>query len=143
MSLKVVPSVKKLFVLERSDKELGNEGEPTTIEVKTASQGAVETRNRVFQAYQRVLDVDGNITVNQNFTYDDVRRKQVFLTLTACNIQNSNGDPLFHFENGVLKSEDEFIKAWNLLDPIVAEEIHEKVLEQNPIWDPTRGETQS
>ena len=62
-----------------------------------------------------------------------MRRKEVFLTLVDCSLttgEEPNLKPLFHFP---LK-EQEFNRAWADLPTMVADEIHDKVLEVNIDW---------
>ena len=64
----------------------------------------------------------------------------VWLTLTSCNIETTDGKRLFAFSelNGsnkiVDKSLDEFLKRWGQLWPEWCEAIYEKCLEVNPSW---------
>ena len=142
MPIQLAAPKKKEFVLEKSDEALGNTGEgriPTTITVRQAVQGDVELRNALFNDFTR--EFDGRvIKVSQKISFDDIRRLEIFLTLCACNITNSQGEPLFKFVNERLTDNSVFNKAWASLDPVIAIEIGEKVLEMNPLWMPETGE---
>lgn len=136
MPIKILSDQVQEFILIKSDKEFDNEGEPTTISVRQATQGDFEIRNNLFANFKRRYE--GNaITVEQTLSFDDIRRKEVFLTLTACNIIDDSGGkekPLFVFSNGRLTDEAKFRRAWAKLHPIVAEEISQCVLKMNPLW---------
>ena len=130
--LKIQPAIKKSYRLEKSDEEFKSDS-PTMIDVYTATQGAVEARNELWSEYIR--EVEGAKTIiHQRLSFDDVRRKEVYLTLAACNIEGEDGKPLFTFVKEHLTDEQAFKKAWDQLYPSIANEIHEKVLESNVIW---------
>ena len=135
MPLQMKSPLVKESHLEKSDAELGVTDGATMVTIRQATQGGHELRNDLFAEFKR--EYDGNsIRVVQRISFDDIRRREVFLTLSACNIMDENGkNPLFTFENGLLKNEAVFSKAWGKLPPIVANEIHEKVLEMNPLWN--------
>jgi hypothetical protein len=142
MPIQLATPKKKEFVLEKSDEALGNTGdavEPTKIVVRQATQGDVELRNALFADFTR--EYDGRIVkVVQRISYDDIRRLEVFLTLCSCNLLNAKGDSLFTFVNDRLVDQNAFNRAWASLDPVLAIEIGEKVLEMNPLWQPEVGE---
>jgi len=131
------------FILEKSDKLFPNPDDPspTLISVKKASNGDVEARGDLFSKFTRTFQTDGSFSIEQEVTMDDVRRKEVFLTMTACNITKKDKTPLFRFEGGKLVNEAEFRRAWAVLPPETAEEIHECVLKVNKIWS-NEGEVQ-
>ena len=136
MPAKLKPAIEEVFVLPRTDKFLENDGEPTTIKVAQATQGQHDERMSLWAEFSRSYDEDGQVEVKQRISPAAVRRKEVFLTLKACNLETSEGDPLFTFP---LK-EHQFNKAWATLPPLVAEEIHEKVLAVNLLWAGEAGE---
>jgi hypothetical protein len=139
MPIQLSAPKKKEFTLEDSDKELKNEGEPTKIVVRQATQGDIEMRNTLFADFTR--EYDGRmVKVTQKISYDDIRRLEVFLTLCSCNITNSKAEPLFTFRDERLVNQSEFNRAWATLPPVVAVEIGNKVLEMNPLWMPEVGE---
>jgi hypothetical protein len=139
MPLKVMSNNKKEFVLKKSDNEFSNKGEPTKVTIRQATQGDFEIRNDLFAEFKREYDGTA-IRVIQRISFDDIRRKEVFLTLCECNIlDDQDGDEpkeLFSFKDGRLTNEREFLSAWSKLHPSIANEIHEYVLEQNPLWKP-------
>lgn len=133
---------KKEYILVESDKALGNteaDAVPTKISIRQATQGDVELRNALFADFTR--EYDGRmVKVVQHISYDDIRRLEVYLTLTACNLLDSKGEPVFTFINDKLVDQIAFKRAWAGLEPVIAIEIGEKVLEMNPIWRPETGE---
>jgi hypothetical protein len=132
MPVNITPPIDKEFILEKSDKEFGNSGDPTIIKVIQAREGGRIARQQLWEKFERTYEAAGDITVAQEVNPAIVRRLEVFLTLAACNITTGEKqEPLFKFP---LK-EAEFNQAWATLPPIVADEIHEKVMEMNPPWN--------
>lgn len=130
MPLNLEPPVEKEFVLEKSDKKFGNTGEPTTILVGQAREGENIRRAELWARYERrLIHNSDDISIAQEVSPAIVRRKEVFLALRGCNI-TMEGKPMFTFP---LK-ESAFNDAWSKLDPYIADEIHEKVLEVNIDW---------
>lgn len=137
MAPKLKMPLKKEFVLEKSSGELGlEEGDtPALVTIRQGRQGDTELRNDLDAEFRREYD-GRTVKVIQRISFDDLRRREVFLTLCACNILDEDGkSPLFKFENGRLKDEGEFTAAWSKLPPAVANEIHEKVMVMNPDWN--------
>jgi hypothetical protein len=133
MPLNIQPPIEQEFTLEQSDKEFGNTGEPTKVKIKQAREGENIERMQLWKRYERVFQRNGNTMVAQEVSPAEVKRKEVFLTLTACNLmmgEGSSAKPLFKFP---LK-ENEFNEAWAMLPPVVADEIYDKVLEVNLDW---------
>lgn len=133
--IRIEPPIEKTFILERSDKEMGNTGDPTTVTIIQAREGGNLQRLQLWEKFERTFEAgaDGDIKVAQEVNPSVVKRREVFLTLVASNIEVEDGDkvkPLFKFP---LK-EAEFNLAWAKLPPVMADEIHEKVLEVNLDW---------
>ena len=145
MAYKLSAPIIEDFILVDSDKIFNNEGDPTRIAVRQASQGEQERRARVFAEISRVIDNENifgatSLTLRQTWSMEELKRVEVYLTLAACNIQDEDGSPLFTFKNDRLAmDESAFRDAWYLLPPMIAEEIHSKVLEVNYVWT-GRGE---
>ena len=148
MPIKILANNTKEFPLKKSDKEFKNEGDATTVTIRQATQGDFEIRNDLFAEFKREYDGSA-IRVIQRISFDDIRRKEVFLTLCACNILDypevAEGEKqiaddklpsLFKFKDGRLTNERDFLVAWAKLHPTIANEIHECVLEMNPLWKP-------
>jgi hypothetical protein len=138
MPLKITPPIIKDFALIKADAEaakLDPDGArtATVIRVRQAAQGERERRDEVYYNFLREYK-DGEVTVTQRISYDDVARTEVMLTLADCNILNLDDKPLFTFKDNRIVSEFEFLKAWAQLPPAWADEIHEYVLEMNLLW---------
>ena len=137
MPIRLIAPIQQEFILERSDINFENIGDPTTISIRQATQGDYERRNSLFSEWARVrkLDAPDEIRYVQSFSYEVVKRMEVFLSLAACNILNDDGDPLFKFSNNrVDMSEKEFQLSWDKLPLLIADEIHDKVLQVNMTW---------
>ena len=139
MPFQIKPPVEKEFFLVKTDKEFGDEEGATKISVRQAATGEVTSRNNLFTDFKRTYEVDGDITVTQHISFDDIKRYEVYLTLSACNIIGLDGNPLFTFNKGRLKDEAAFKIAWDLLPVTASREIHSKVLDMNPQW-PREGD---
>lgn len=134
------PLVKE-YTLDKTDSIYGVKDGPTTVRVRQVKKGDAKLRDDLYAKFERRFE--GNtITVAQIISLDDVQRKEVYLTLAGCNILGVDGKtPLFIFREDRLRDENEFNAAWAILDPDVAAEIHSKVIEMNPMWNPSMGET--
>lgn len=114
-------------------------------------------RQATYQEMEMLADLDANTiteyneegyvarTINRS-NWFTIRRKQVQLTMTACNIDNTDGSaPLFTFQrsDGLMRvnmSDKEFSAAWGGLPSKWANAIIEKMLAVNPQWKISRGE---
>jgi len=134
MPIKLASPIKKEFHLSKSDKELGTDDGATMVIIRQATQGGHELRNDLFSEFKREYD-GATIKVVQRISFDDIRRREVFLTMCSCNVVGENGKPLFKFVNETLTNESDFQASWSKLPPVIAQEIHEKVLEMNPLWN--------
>lgn len=139
MAFKLKPPIVETFHLERTDmefQEVTNEDvvQHTTITVRQASQAQHERRSDLFSKMTSRMGGDADVVeVISRFSYPELMRIEVFLTLQDCNIEDEDGSPLFKFERGIITEKD-FNRAWGKLPPLVANEIHEKVLKLNPTW---------
>ncbi|MBI5354374.1 MAG: SUMF1/EgtB/PvdO family nonheme iron enzyme [Chloroflexi bacterium] len=135
---KVSSSIIREFVLVKSDKEYNNKGEPTVIKVRKSTKSDEETRNRWFAIMSKEYGTDDGWI---HISIDEVQNMEVFLTLAASNIGDSNNKPLFKFKNNrIFMAESEFYRAWGQLPPIVAREIIECVGKMNPQWKDVQRE---
>ena len=133
------PLVKE-YILDKTDKLFKVEGEPTTIKVRQARMGEKRLRDDLYKKMERRYEGD-SVIVSQDVSLDAVLRKEVFLTLAGSNIIAEDGkSSMFVFDGDRLKNENEFNMAWARLIPSVADEILEKVLDMNPMWDFRLGE---
>jgi hypothetical protein len=151
MPIQLIAPIYETMTLDRSDERYGNDGEPTEVTIRQASQHEHERRQDLFSKLERKysdLSPD-EVTVVQNIPMEELKRLETFLTLCDCNLLDENGDPLFPSKrdrNGhprMSLSKTQFDLAWGKLPPDVAEEIHEKVLEVNLIWRGRSGEASS
>ena len=148
MSLKISSPIIEDFYLVESEKLFGDGSEsPAKISIRQATQGANERRSRVFAEISRVIENEQefgstSVQIRQRWSMEELKRVEVFLTLAGCDIEGADGGPLFRFnaKNSLAMSENEFNRAWSLLPPVVANEIHEKVLSVNYVWAGTEGE---
>lgn len=137
MPLKLAAPLTETFVLERSDELVESEGDPTVISIRQASQGEYERRQQMFSEWSRGFDpISGEERVVQRLNVEMLKRLEVYLTLSDCNIQDEKGKALFKFRNDRLAmSELEFNRAWAKLPLVTANEIHACVLKVNKTWD--------
>jgi hypothetical protein len=135
MPIKLKSPLEKEFPLEKSDAELGTTDGASLVTIRQATEGDYILVRDLTSEYKRSWDGKSIVSI-QRISYDDIRKKQVYLTMSSCNIMDENGkDPLFKFSNKRLSSETEFNASWYKLPPVIADEIHEFVLQMNPLWD--------
>ena len=138
MALKVLPPITKEFFLTKTDIEFKNEGAPTFVIVRKATNGNEIERNRLFAQIKREIAPNDVVSFTSDVSIDDLKCKEVFLTLAGCNIGHDDST-LFRFrdDHGVLKlsmSEDDFNVAFGKLPYSVASEISDCVQEMNHQW---------
>ena len=147
MAFKITPPIEKTFSLDRCDVNFPPDpadgdpeaAKPTTVTIVQAASGAIAARNDLFSVFKRKYEKDGSVEVTQRLSFSDIRIKEIFLTLKACNIRAPKGGLLFTFVNGKLADEVKFKEALALVPQEVVDEIHEKVLEMNPVWADLEG----
>lgn len=148
MPLRLTAPLYETYELTRSDELYGNTDEPTTVTVKQAAQGEHEQRQSLFAKLEQrwnQLSPD-EVSLVQNISMEEVKKLEVFLTLVDCNIMDFEEKPLFPSKKDrqdnpqLAMSKKAFADAWAKLLPETAEEIHEKVLELNPLWRRHTGE---
>jgi len=125
MPVKLTAPLEKDFPLERTDLAYDNEGEPTKVTIRQATQARAS--------------LNDELQLRQKWSVEELKRIEVYLTLIGCNLEDEDGKSLFRFKslNGhsdLDMTENEFKKAWGKLPPDIAQEIHEKVLEVNLSW---------
>jgi hypothetical protein len=132
----------KQFVLEETDEAYGVTSPATSVSIRQATQAQHEKRANLFANIVRELGKnDEMVRLIQRFSFEELKRIEVMLTLADCNIENEDGGKLFAFDkDGYIRDESAFIRAWGSLPPLIASEIHSKVLEVNMDWAPTSGE---
>jgi hypothetical protein len=145
MPLQLTVPLEKDYELTRSDETFGvaDDDGPTRITVRQGDQGSHERRANLFSQIIREMtknDTKDVVRLVSRFSFEELKRIEVFLTLKACNIKNSDGDFLFTFNAKGRISEQSFNIAWNMLPPSVAQEIHDCVIDLNVDWRPTEEE---
>lgn len=123
-------------VLVRSDKEFLNTDVATVITIRKATQGDCEARNRLYALVSKEYSEDGSsVKFTSNISVDDVKRKEIYLSLAGCNIMGANGNPLFRFKNGRIDGDENyFAKQWGQLPELVANEMIECNEKTNIQW---------
>jgi hypothetical protein len=102
--------------------------------VRQATQAQHERRSDLFSRLTSRVGNDPSIVeIVTRFSFPELQRIECFLALKGSNLEDENGEPLFRFKNGVITERD-FNEVWGKLPPLVADEIHEKVLLLNPTW---------
>lgn len=141
MPIKLIAPIIKEFTLVRSDARFGNEGEPTRVTIRQATQEQHELRSDVNAEVRRKWDSEEqSVVLSSDYSPARLERAEVYLTMVDCNILDENGEQLFRFKKvrdgkQVLDmTQEQFRKAWGQLEPSICEEIHEKVLEVNLSW---------
>jgi hypothetical protein len=107
-----------------------------------------EQLNFLQEAVHGLLDrgPKGNEAVVVRFS--KIKMLDVYSTMVFSNLQNKEGEPLFHFkphDEALDMSEAAFQMIWDALPPIVARELREGALDANPDWriGSNRGEALS
>ena len=149
MPIKLDAPIVQTFILEESDKTYGIEAEdePTEVVIRKATQGQHEERQQLFATLERRYNdlAPEQTSLVQTANTEELKRKEVSLTLVECNITRDDGKPLFRTRKGkdglpeLDMTRQQFYEAWALLPPDVASEIHRKVLEVNVMWGPRGG----
>mgnify|MGYP001236361293 CR=1 FL=1 len=140
MPLQLTAPVFKTFRLEKTDEKYGDGGEPTTIQVRQATQKEHEERMQLFSILKREYEDErpDTMTLVQVLSLEELKRKEAWLTLAECNILDPQGNALFKFRKGdnprIEMTMTQFAVAWGLLPPDVANEIHDRILEVNLVW---------
>lgn len=138
MPLQLSVPLEKEFVLEKTDEAYGVT-EPTKVTIRQAAQSGHERRASLFSNIVREMargDQDDIVRLIQRFSFEELKRIEVYLTLVGCNITDEHNKPLFKFSSNGHISESSFTEAWGKLPPLVATEIHDCVLDLNIAWRP-------
>lgn len=137
MSFRLKNAIETEYDLIRSDDFFDNEGDATKIKIRLADTHAETEREQLFSKITREISKNSNtinlVTVVNNAHLQMVEAR---LTLSACNILNSEGEPAIKFKDGVVENEEEFAEVWGALPLIVTREISEYVREVNTHWRP-------
>lgn len=145
MPIRLDVPLEKEYVLEHSDKMFGiSEAESTRVTIRQATQGDHERRAALFSQVIREMTRENQqedvVRLIQRFSFEELKRIEVQLTMVACNILGSDGKLLFKYNSDGKLDEHKFRDAWNALPPSVASEIHEYSIDLNVDWQPSLGE---
>jgi hypothetical protein len=142
MPVKLIAPITARFTLDKTDANFGCEGEATYVEFRQARQREYQMRDQLMSAITREIksgDCEDSIVLKQDWSMEQLYSREVYLTLSGCNLVNSSDEPIFKFkrtENGatmVDMSESEFLAAWGTLDTFITSEIIDKCHEAN-LW---------
>ena len=137
MPLQLTAPLIKRYILDDIDPT----GE-TYVEVKQATQIAVERRASAMEDREQIISVGGveEMRVRAKWNYPEIQRYEAYLTVVGCNIAGLDGEPLFIFKQSkgqtpyLSMNEAAFESAWGALVPDWAESIHRRVRASNPMW---------
>jgi hypothetical protein len=142
MPVKLVAPITSRYTLEKTDEYFNCEGDPTFVEFRQAMQREFQQRDQLMSAITREIksgDNDESILLKQDWSMDQLYAREVYLTLSGCNLITPTEEPVFKFKRGsnsvsVLDmSEHEFLTAWGTLDTFITSEIIDKCHEAN-LW---------
>jgi hypothetical protein len=143
MPISIVKPDSTKYFLDKSDAffSIEKDEERTFVEIRKATMREVAHRSELFSEFVQEFNRKDPGVERQIFRLPmhKLYAIEVYETLAACNIM-SDDDTLFHFRTDrsgrrVLDmTEREFLEAWGLLEPMVAEEIHDCVIKENPQW---------
>lgn len=145
MPIRLAVPLEKEYSLVKSDKVFEiPESESTKVTIRQATQGEHERRASLFSQVIREMARDSSqedvVRLIQRFSFEELKRIEVQLTMKACNIVGPDGKLLFRYNSEGRIDEHRFREAWDALPPSVADEIHECVLDLNVDWQPSLGE---
>lgn len=139
MPAKLKPLI-KTFTLVKTDETYGTPAEsPTTVTIKQADQGTIAMRNSELLDYEierPVFDDNSNTMARKKISSAGLYKIEICNTVVGCNLEDENGKAYFQFQadNRGPVSPKNFWDKWNMLDPTIAAEIYEFVLEINPLF---------
>ena len=142
MPIRLALPLVKEYTLDESDAAYGIVDQPTRISVRQATQAAQEKRGALFADIIREWSNNAEgFRMVQRFSFEELKRIEVQLTLAGSNLEDSDGNALFKFnDKGFITDVVAFARAWGSLPPMVASEIHNKVIDLNVDWKPNTGE---
>ena len=147
MPIKLSAPIFKTFELTEVDKRYANEGEPTRVIIKQATQAQHEQRQQLFATLERRYNdyEPDETTLVQTANIEELKRLETYLTLCESNIMNADGEAMFPSKKDkegipyLSMTRSQFDKSWGLLPPDIADEIHDKVTELNVMWGAKGG----
>lgn len=116
--------------------------DPIEVTFRQATRYEISDRqSRLSDASSSIITWEGDVAQNRikNATQTYRQSLDLFLTMTACNIQSEDGKPLFQFGDNkrgkrAVDSQSEFDKKLCLLDPTWVDEMYDRCLFVNPDW---------
>lgn len=145
MPFKLIAPVSEEFKLSAIDEEYSENNldkTPTIVVIRQGTQSDNEKRSKIISRTTQILGVvdPGETKIQSDWSYEELKKREVMFTLIDCNIEDYDGKSLFKFrkdgdgQNFLDMSIGEFDKAWGKLPPSVASEIYRCVLEVNVDW---------
>ena len=137
MKLKIKPIVKQ-FKLDY-DVE-GN----STVTIRQIKAGDLVQLGDLFADQTQVWDDDdfGTVKLQRKWNAEELKQERAYRTLVGLDLTvEETGEDWFTFKDGrngpeLNMSRAAFIERWGLLDPELANEIYQHVVEMNPVFDP-------
>lgn len=117
-------------------------GQDAFVKVRLATVEEEHSVSELTKNVTRQYNADGSMNVTFLYSNPDLRRLQVYLTMTDCSILDESGDkPLFRFQRdgGIMRSamsRAEFNAAWGKLPTNWANAIIRAMFAVNKSWDP-------
>ena len=132
-------AIEKEYQLIKTDERWpsSDDAEKTMIKVRIANTGDVASRDDMFSTLKREISSEQPdvVTLVSVVSTAKLRMLEARLTLSSCNILDEDGKPYFEFTNeGRIKNDSAFNKAWNKLPALVTDEISQYVRETNEQW---------
>lgn len=148
MPLKLTAPLEKTFTLTLTDEKYGNDGEPTQVTVRQATQAQHRERQDLFATLERRFrdDTPGEVSLVQTLSFEAMKELEVRLCLVECNLLDEDGQSMLFpsrttdGRRELALNSRQFAKNWGKLYPDIAAEIHDKVLDVNPLWRGASGE---
>lgn len=149
MPFKLTDPLYQTFELERTDKNYGNDGDPTTVTIRQARQHEHSRRQDQWNKFERRYSSlnPNEVSIVQELSFEAIKMLEAQMTLVESNILDESGEKLlFKTKKGkdghpkLDMTPNDFEVAWGNLPMDVAQEIHEKILEVNPMWAGPAGE---
>lgn len=150
MPFQIADPTYQTFHLERTD-AIFNPGEEanTTVTIRQARQHEHSARQDQWARFERKYSQANPdmVSIVSQLSVEAIKMLEVYMVLIESNILAEDGEkelfPSKKDKEGhatLNMTKVQFESAWGKLPPSVASEIHEKVLEVNPMWDSTLGE---
>ncbi len=150
MPFKISDPVVQEFTLPKTDLKYGvDDSDPTTVMIRQARQHEHAVRQDQWSKFERRYSNANpdEVKIIQELSFEAIKMLEAYMVLVGSNILAEDGEtelfPSKKDGKGHLKLEMtklQFEKAWGSLNSDVAEEIHQKILEVNPMWGGVSGE---